>query len=92
MGYERKVLSTFGRFTLEVEEIVGAPSFNIILLDGADQVGMDDGPEGMVLDVSDEQLLENCELDEEEAKFVQGSTAGVKEWLAGLGIKVIRED
>lgn len=89
---ERKIVSTFGRFTLEVEEIAGGTDYNIILLDRADQVGMDDGPEGMVLDTSDEQLLENCELDEEDALFVQDSTAGIKEWLTGLGIKVIRED
>lgn len=89
---ERKIISTFGRFTLEVEEITGGTDYNIILLDRADQVGLDDGPEGMILDTSDEQLLENCELDVDEAKFVQESTAGIKEWLAGLGIKVVRED
>jgi hypothetical protein len=89
---ERKIISTFDRFTLEVDEITGGTDFNIILLDRVDQVGMDDGPEGMILDTSDEQLLGNCELEEEETKFVQGSTAGIKEWLSSLGIKVIRED
>ncbi len=87
-------ISAFERFTLvheRITNVVDAPGYRIVLLDGENQVGLEDGG-SMIFDVSDKQLLENCELSEEDAAYVQKSAPGVTVWLASLGIPVLSED
>ncbi len=81
-----------GRFSLEKEEIDGMPGYWIVLLDRVDQVGLEDSPGRMILDASDEQLLENCELEPDDAAHVQESLPSVRAWLEAQGWEIARED
>lgn len=90
--YERKVLSSLGRFTLEFEYIGGDTGYHVVLLDRGDQVGTEDVPGVMCVPISDEALLENAELSAEDAEHVRSSVPSIVGWLGPLGWRITGDD
>ena len=72
------------------------PGYKIVLLDaddrGGDQIGLEDGPNEIILEFSDEALLENAELDEVDARLLQKHKGAVIQWLKDQGFNPIVDD
>lgn len=85
------------RLSIHYEEVVPGPGYHYLALDMGedglcDQVGLEDEPGTMILDFSDEALLENAELDEEDARLLQEHREAVIRWVQSQGYKPLVDE
>lgn len=79
------------RLSIVLEEVTSGPGYHVVLLDDGDQIGIEDAPGTMLMDFSDDALLENAELSEEDARALQEHSGAVCRWVEGRGYKVLTE-
>jgi len=58
-----------------------------VMLDG-NQLGFEDSPGVMLMGFSDEDLVENAEIPEEEASAIQEHESAIREWVERQGFRV----
>lgn len=84
------------RLSIAFEVVDGGPGYHILLLDsdgdGGDQIGLEDEPGTMILDFSDEALLENAELPEEDAHLLQQHREAVIDYVSSRGYRPLVDD
>jgi len=85
------------RLSIHYEDVVPGPGYHYVALDmgedgTCDQVGLEDEPGTMILDFSDEALLENAELDEADARLLQEHQEAVIRWVASQGYKPLVDE
>jgi len=75
------------RLSIVFEKCEGYPDggYHILLLDGGDQIGTEDAPNEMIVDFTNEALIENAELPVADAKLLQQYEADIKAWLINQG-------
>ena len=91
---EAKTPAILSRLSIVLQDVNPPPGYCIVLLDGEDQIGVQNGSDGdpereMILSFSDEDLLENCELPEEVARELQENRDTIIGWVECRGWKVI---
>ena len=79
------------RLSIVHQDVKDMAGHKILLLDehdrGGDQIGLEDAPGEMILGFSDEDLLENAELPEEDCRLLQEHRIAVIEWVKSRGFK-----
>lgn len=77
------------KLSIKLEEISNSDvKYNIVMFNG-NQIGLEDGPKSIIMDFTDEELLENCEIDEDEVHALQQHKVAVIDWVMEHGFNVI---
>jgi hypothetical protein len=94
MNEEQELLK---RLSIHFEPVVGCSGYHYLALDMepdglCDQIGLEDTPGTMILEFTDEALLENTELDPDVAKLLQKHRTAVVQWVKDKGYRPILND